>query len=192
MFAQEFEHAHAFGRGRGGFGGPDFEEMRENLRGFRAGRGMIEPAILGALTTKPMHGYEIISYLEEKSQGVWRPSAGSVYPTLQLLEEKDLVTYTEENGKKIYQLSTDGEAEAANSQKQFEAIFERFASADQEEGRRMNFRHGYQRQFHRQAGDIMKTMRQIFRKGSAQQKEAMDAAVNEFKVRLEAIERGEI
>ena len=63
-------------------------------RGSRARRGDMVPIILRALLEKPMHGYEIISELEEKSFGYWWPSAGSIYPNLQLLEEQGFVTVT--------------------------------------------------------------------------------------------------
>lgn len=88
--------------------------------GFRARRGMIEPAILELLLEEPMHGYEIISQLEERSHGMWRPSAGSVYPTLQLLEEKDLVTSETKGGKKVYSLTEKGKgaAQAVEEQKE--------------------------------------------------------------------------
>ena len=197
MFAQDYEEFGPDRRGHGRGGGfpppppppPHFGGFGGN---FRAGRGMMEPAILQALGEKPMHGYEIISYLEERSHGMWRPSPGSVYPTLQLLEEKDLVEYTEEDGKKTYQLTDEGKAEAETSREHLRAAFDRFADADRDEGRRMNRRHDYQRQFHKQAGEIFKLLRQIFRKGSAQQKAAMDDAVNDFKARLEQIWKGEL
>ena len=96
--------------------------MSEDLRRgpFRARRGMIEPAILELLLERPMHGYEIISQLEERSHGMWRPSAGSVYPTLQLLEEKDLVIAKSESGKKVYSLTDLGKegGEKAKQQKE--------------------------------------------------------------------------
>jgi len=76
--------------------------------GHRARRGDISPLILQLLQEKPMHGYEIISRLEEKSHGMWRPSAGSVYPNLQMLEEQELVVGKEENGKKVYSLTDKG------------------------------------------------------------------------------------
>jgi len=171
--------------------GPDFRGLDRKLAGFRASRGMMEPAILDALSEKPMHGYEIISHLEEKSHGMWRPSAGSIYPTLQLLEEKELVEHVEQSGKKTYQLTHEGKVEAEARREQLRAVFERFSDMDQLEGRRMNFMHGYQRQFHKQIGEIMKLMRQIFRKGSAGQKAAMDDAVEAFKTRLEIIAKGE-
>lgn len=86
--------------------------------GRRAGRGDIAPIILRVLEEKPMHGYEIIRKLEESSHGMWRPSAGSVYPTLQLLEEQDLVTSKEDGGKKVYTLTEKGKVEAQQSTRQ--------------------------------------------------------------------------
>ncbi len=89
--------------------------------GGRAQRGDIAPIILHALHAKPMHGYEVISHLEEKSHGMWRPSAGSVYPTLQLLEEQDLVTSDTKDGKKVYTLTESGLKEAEQVEAKFKA-----------------------------------------------------------------------
>ncbi len=69
-------------------------------------------ALLTALLDGPAHGYEVIRRLEERSGGVWRPSAGSVYPTLQLLEEEGLLSSREDGGKKVYDLTDTGRAEA--------------------------------------------------------------------------------
>jgi DNA-binding PadR family transcriptional regulator len=80
--------------------------------GFRARRGNLTPSILRLLLEKPMHGYEIISTLEEKTHGIWRPSAGAVYPTLQLLEEQDLVVSKEQGGKRVYTLTESGRKQA--------------------------------------------------------------------------------
>jgi DNA-binding PadR family transcriptional regulator len=74
-------------------------------------RGDIKVALLRALVDGPAHGYEVIRRLEEKSGGLWRPSAGSVYPTLQLLEEQDLLRSYEDNGKRVYELTDAGRAE---------------------------------------------------------------------------------
>jgi DNA-binding PadR family transcriptional regulator len=74
-------------------------------------RGDIRQAILRALVDGPAHGYEVIRRLEERSGGLWRPSAGSVYPTLQLLEEEGLLTSREEGGKRVYELTEDGRAQ---------------------------------------------------------------------------------
>jgi DNA-binding PadR family transcriptional regulator len=79
---------------------------------MQARRGDLHPILLHVLTEKPMHGYEIIRYLEEQTHGMWRPSPGSVYPTLQMLEEEELVASQESNGKKVYSLTDKGKAEA--------------------------------------------------------------------------------
>jgi DNA-binding PadR family transcriptional regulator len=82
--------------------------------GHRVRRGDISPLILQVLLEKPMHGYEIITKLEEKHHGLWRPSAGSVYPNLQMLEEQGLVVSKEADGKRIYELTADGKKRANN------------------------------------------------------------------------------
>lgn len=82
-------------------------------RGRRMRRGEIRTAVLAVLTEGPRHGYEVIQALEEKSNGAWRPSPGSIYPTLQLLEDQGLARSTERDGKRVYELTVEGEAEAA-------------------------------------------------------------------------------
>jgi len=71
-------------------------------------RGGIKFAILGMLKDRPRHGYDIIREMEERSGGFYSPSPGAVYPTLQALEDQDLVTSTTEEGKKIYSLTEAG------------------------------------------------------------------------------------
>ncbi|HZD17503.1 MAG TPA: PadR family transcriptional regulator [Actinomycetota bacterium] len=68
-------------------------------------------ALLALLDDRPMHGYDLIRELEERSGGTWRPSPGSVYPTLQMLEEEGLVTGREEDGKRVYSITEAGRAE---------------------------------------------------------------------------------
>jgi DNA-binding PadR family transcriptional regulator len=93
-----------------GFGGPDFGPGR-GRGGMR--RGEIRPLILAVLATKPMHGYEVIQALETQSGGRWRPSAGSVYPTLQQLSDEGLVTSEEVDGRRTYTLTESGRAAAS-------------------------------------------------------------------------------
>ena len=88
--------------GRGGFG-----------RGPKVGRGDVRAAILVLLTEGPMHGYQVIQELTDRSGGMWRPSPGSVYPTLQLLEDEGLVRSEEVDGKRVFHLTAAGAAEAA-------------------------------------------------------------------------------
>jgi len=87
------------------------EQMRstfEKRAGSRAGRGDVRAAVLALLAEHPMHGYQIIHEIEERSGGSWKPSAGSVYPTLQLLADEGLISAEESNGRKIYSLTEAG------------------------------------------------------------------------------------
>jgi DNA-binding PadR family transcriptional regulator len=72
---------------------------------------MIKAAVFAALAEGPMHGYQIMQRIEELSGG-WRPSPGSVYPTLQEFEDRELVKSEEVDGKRIYSLTETGAAEA--------------------------------------------------------------------------------
>lgn len=83
--------------------------------GRRMRRGDVRIAILRALEAGPTHGYEIIGRLEQASGGSWRPSAGSVYPTLQMLEEEGLVTGRDDGGKRTYELTDAGRTELENT-----------------------------------------------------------------------------
>ena len=78
----------------------------------RARRGMIKAAVFAALAEGSMHGYQIMQRIEELSGGAWRPSPGSVYPTLQEFEDRGLVKGEEVEGKRIYSLTETGMAEA--------------------------------------------------------------------------------
>ncbi len=107
--------------GKGNPGQPLWDAM-EQLRGMfeqkvapRMGKGDVRAAVLALLNEKPMHGYQIISEISERSGGAWKPSAGSVYPTLQLLADEGLITAEESNGRKTYTLTEAGKAEAAAS-----------------------------------------------------------------------------
>ena len=77
-------------------------------RGHRARRGDVRSAVLSLLSDRPMHGYEMIQELEERSGGRWRPSAGSIYPTLQLMEDEGLVRSEQVEGKKVFSLTDAG------------------------------------------------------------------------------------
>lgn len=74
----------------------------------RMARGDVRAAVLALLAEQPMHGYQLIHAIEERSGGSWKPSAGSVYPTLQLLADEGLITGEEEQGRKTYSLTEAG------------------------------------------------------------------------------------
>lgn len=80
----------------------------------RARRGDTRAAILKVLAEQPMHGYQIIQELDQRSGGLWRPSAGSIYPTLQMLADEGLIEATETAGKKVFSLTADGNAAVAD------------------------------------------------------------------------------
>jgi DNA-binding PadR family transcriptional regulator len=86
------------------FGPHFFAERHSRL----FGKGDLKYVILDLLKDKPSHGYEIIRALEERSHGFYSPSAGSVYPTLQLLEDMGYVSSTEQDGKKVYAITDEG------------------------------------------------------------------------------------
>lgn len=75
-------------------------------------RGNVRPAILAVLREQPMHGYQVITELETRTGGRWRPSAGSIYPTLQLLEDEGLVTSEVIEGRRTYSLTDAGRTAA--------------------------------------------------------------------------------
>jgi DNA-binding PadR family transcriptional regulator len=73
----------------------------------------VRAAILALLDETPMHGYQVIQELSGRSGGMWRPSPGSVYPTLQLLEDEGLVRSEDVEGKRVFHLTDAGKAQAA-------------------------------------------------------------------------------
>jgi DNA-binding PadR family transcriptional regulator len=74
------------------------------------GRGDLKFVLLDLLQARPMHGYEMIKELESRAGGFYTPSAGAVYPTLQLLEDRGWVTSETVEGKKIYTITDEGRA----------------------------------------------------------------------------------
>jgi DNA-binding PadR family transcriptional regulator len=114
------------GPGPGGPGGPPWERPLRGRgprgggrgRGFgregRRQRGDIRTALLALLAEEPGHGYDLIGRLDERSGGDWRPSPGSIYPTLQLLEDEGLARSVERDGKKVYEVTDAGRTEAAS------------------------------------------------------------------------------
>ena len=111
------------------FGGPNgpagaifdaMDQLRKSFEsrpsgGSRMARGDVRSAVLSLLAERPMHGYQIINEIAERSGGTWKPSAGSVYPTLQLLADEGLIEAEEQNGRKTYSLTEAGRAVAAES-----------------------------------------------------------------------------
>src|SRR5215218_1395418 len=98
-------------RGHGGppFGFPGFGPPR----GPRKRRGDVRTALLLLLAEEPRNGYGLMQEIEDRSEGAWRPSPGSVYPALQQLEDEGLVRGTEVDGRKAFELTDAGRAHVA-------------------------------------------------------------------------------
>ncbi|MFY1675982.1 MULTISPECIES: PadR family transcriptional regulator [unclassified Streptomyces] len=147
------------GRGRGGPRG-------------RARRGDVRASLLALLRSRPMHGYEMIQEIAERSDGAWKPSPGSVYPTLQLLEDEGLIVSESEGGKKLYSLTEQGRAAAEDGP---EAPWEEASRGVDWEG--LNDI--------RQAGfGLLEAFGQVWKTGSKEQREKALAVVGDARKRL--------
>ena len=100
-----------------GFGGPGFGRERRR-------RGDVRLAILGLLAEGPQNGYAIIKTIAERTGGAWKPSPGSVYPTLQQLVDEDLVVSTGDGRKTLFELTDAGKAEAESKADEIAAAWE--------------------------------------------------------------------
>ncbi len=88
-------------------------------------RGDLKFAILALIEEKSMHGYEVMQALEDESAGCYKASPGSVYPTLQLLEDQGHVTARDQAGRKIYSITDEGRSYLEENREHVEHIFER-------------------------------------------------------------------
>jgi DNA-binding PadR family transcriptional regulator len=111
--------------GPGGFGPPGFGFRR----GPRARRGDIRAAILALLQEEPRNGYQIMQELKQRSQGMWNPSPGSVYPALQLLEDERLIVVEEGSSGRVYALTTQGKAYVRSHADEIAAPWEALSNA---------------------------------------------------------------
>ena len=98
-----------WGGGPGGHGGPGGPGRHGRGRG-RARRGDVRAALLLLIETGAQNGYQLIQEIERRTDGVWKPSPGSVYPALQQLEDEGLVRAVEFEGKRAYELTDEGRA----------------------------------------------------------------------------------
>jgi DNA-binding PadR family transcriptional regulator len=135
----------------------------------------VRAALLALLLERPMHGYEMIQELESRTEGVWRPSPGSVYPTLQLLEDEGLITSEPTGGRKAFTLTDAGraEAQAAEGPTPWEAF------GDDEMSQARDFKEA--------AFGIMHALRQVGFAGTDEQRTQALAVLNETRRKLYAI-----
>lgn len=93
------------------------------------GRGGFRTLVLRALNERPMHGYEVIKFLENRFQGFYRPSAGTVYPALRSLHHEGLVTVRGAERRKTYHLTAKGKARLRSQRDEMRRHFESFQAA---------------------------------------------------------------
>ncbi len=103
---------------RGGFPGP------RGRRGRRTARGDVRSAVLALVAEQPRHGYEIIQEIGERSGGTWRPSPGSIYPTVAQLEDEGLVRTEKVDGRRIVQLTEEGTRYVEEHRAELDAVWE--------------------------------------------------------------------
>jgi DNA-binding PadR family transcriptional regulator len=113
------------GFGPGGFGpGGPFFKMRmggpggPGFRGRRMRRGNVRAAILLLLAEEPRNGYQVMQEIEQRSEGAWRPSPGSVYPAFQLLADEGLVRGEARDGGNVFELTDAGRAYVEENREQ--------------------------------------------------------------------------
>ena len=94
----------------------------------RVSRGEVRIAILHLLAEEPMHGYQIMSELSERTGGIWNPSPGSIYPTLNQLEDEGLIESAKVEGKNVFSLTEAGTEQVSAAGDS--PPWERFAAAD--------------------------------------------------------------
>jgi DNA-binding PadR family transcriptional regulator len=166
----------AFGGWGPRFGPPGGQGFGGHGHGRHRGRrGNVRAGILALLVERPMHGYEIIQELESRTGGVWRPSPGSVYPTLQLLEDEGVVTSEESGGRRRFTLTEAGQAEAAQAAEQ--APWAEFAEDNVSSWRDIQ-----------QAGfGAMNALRQVMMTGTEEQRTRAAAVLDEARRKLYAI-----
>ncbi|AXE39845.1 PadR family transcriptional regulator [Acidipropionibacterium virtanenii] len=144
--------------------------------GPRMGRGDVRAAILELLAEEPMHGYQIIREIESRSHGVWKPSAGSVYPTLQMLADEGLVEVEESEGRKTYRLTDSGRDEAGEDRER-PAPWE--TAAAQTVGRAV--------ELPKAASKLAQAVAQVVRGGSPEQIDAAVRVVDDARRKLYSI-----
>ena len=142
----------------------------------RMGRGDIRTAILVALADEPMHGYQIIQAIENRTHGAWKPSPGSIYPTLQLLADEGLVTAAQDGERKVYSLTDTGREAATES-----------ADGPMPWHERMTAGHEERMALPKAGAKLAQAMSQVAHSGTPEQTERAIAIVDDARRKMYAI-----
>ncbi len=131
-------------------------------RGPKVRRGDVRAAILDVLAVEPMNGYQIIQQIAERSGGAWKPSPGSVYPTVQQLEDEGLVEGHDAEGRRLLRLTDPGRRYVEEHPDEMAGTWRPFDEADEEE-------HGHAGDLKPVIGQVMGAVWQVIVSGTRQQ-----------------------
>lgn len=166
-------HSRHWGGGTG-WGGPEG-------RGPRARRGDVRAAILALLDEEPRNGYQVIQEIEERTQGVWKPSPGSVYPALQVLVDEGLVREADADGKRTFALTDEGRAHVAEHRDRIGKPWEDVTSDIPVHALELR----------EQVRELMHTVRELGRAGTPEQAEKAKAVLADARKAIYRILGGE-
>jgi DNA-binding PadR family transcriptional regulator len=137
----------------------------------RAKKGDVRAAILDVLAVEPLNGYQVIQQIAERSGGAWRPSPGSVYPTISQLEDEGLITADQERGRTL-RLTPEGEAYVAEHPDELGAVWTAFDAEPADDGPDLSV-------LKSEIGQLMSALWQIVTTGTDQQrKDAMAVLID--------------
>ena len=141
----------------------------ETGRGPRVRRGDVRSAILDVLRTaaesgEQLNGYQVIQQIDERSGGAWKPSPGSVYPTIQLLHDEGLLETDDELGRKTLRLTTLGATHVTEHADDMAAVWRPFDRTDSKAGEYADLKP--------EIGQVMGAVWQIVTQGSESQRQA--------------------
>ena len=153
---------------------PPWATSGRGWRGMKARRGDVRAAILAVLAEQPMNGYQIIQEIAERSGGAWKPSPGSIYPTLQQLEDEGLVRADTDNGRRVFTLTDDGRAYVADHAEEVAAPWQTLGETPDDGLKPL-------------IGQVGAAVWQIMAVGSPEQQAQGRAALVELRNRLSAI-----
>ena len=143
----------------------------EQHRGPRARRGDVRAAILDVLQGEPLNGYQVISAISERTGGAWKPSPGSVYPTISQLEDEGLVEADDERGRRTLRLTDAGREYVAANADELDGVWKPFAEPERPDG-------GDFATLKPEIGQVMNAVWQIISTGTDQQRrDAIDVLV---------------
>ncbi|GAA1668052.1 PadR family transcriptional regulator [Kribbella sp. NPDC056951] len=168
-----------FGPGPGWMfgGGQHFGPPPWGPRGPKARRGDVRAAILAVLAEQAMNGYQIIQEIAERSGGAWKPSPGSIYPTLQQLEDEGLVTADAETGRRTFTLTDEGRAYVAEHADEVAAPWEAMSAPTEADDNGLK----------PMLGQVAAAMWQIISTGTPEQQAAAKDAVADLRRKLYGI-----